>query len=69
MRRVVREVCASKEIVGFEITDLVPTLDLSRLSVVHANTLLNACLVGMALRREGLDADYIHPLVQNHGQR
>jgi agmatinase len=67
--RAIREVCASKDIVGFEITDMVPTLDLSRLSVVNANALLNACLVGIAVKRSGLDADYVHPLVLSHGQR
>ena len=46
MRRVVREVCASKDIVGFEITDMAPTHDHSRLSVVNSNALLNACLHG-----------------------
>ncbi len=65
----VRHVCASKDIVGFEITDLAPMLDLSRLSVLHANAVLNACLVGIAVRRSGLDADYVHPLALDHGQR
>jgi agmatinase len=65
----IRSVCASKDIVGFEITDMAPMLDLSRLSAVNANALLNACLTGMAVRRAGLDPDYIHPLVASHGQR
>ena len=67
--RAIRHVCASKEIVGFEITDVAPMLDVSRLSVMHANALLNACLVGMAVRKEGLDPDYVHPLALDHGQR
>jgi len=66
--RVIRHVCAAKDIVGFEITDLAPMLDLSRLSVVNANAVLNACLVGIAVRKSGLDPDYIHPLVLDHGQ-
>jgi agmatinase len=65
----IRHVCAAKEIVGFEITDLAPMLDYSRLSVMHANALLNACLVGIAVRKEGLDPDYVHPLALDHGQR
>ncbi len=65
----IRHVCAAKDIVGFEITDMAPMLDLSRLSVINANALLNACLVGMAVRKAGLDPDYIHPLALNHGQR
>ncbi len=67
--RVIRHVCASKDIVGFEITDLAPYLDLSQLSVMHSNALLNACLVGIAVRRSGLDPDYVHPLALDHGQR
>jgi len=65
----IRSVCASKIIVGFEITDLAPVLDLSRESVANANALLNACLAGIAVRKAGLPADYVHPLAADHGQR
>lgn len=65
----IREVCAAKDIVGFEITDLAPMMDLSRLSVLNANAILNACLGGIAVRRAGFSPDYIHPLVESHGQR
>ena len=65
----IRHVCAAKDIVGFEITDMAPMMDLSRLSVLNANAVLNACLVGIALRKNGLDADYVHPLALDHGQR
>lgn len=67
--RAIRHVCAAKEIVGFEITDLAPMMDLSDLSVIHANAVLNACLAGVAVRRAGLDPDYVHPLALGHGQR
>ena len=66
--RTLRHVCAAKEIVGFEITDVAPMLDYSRLSVMHANAVLNACLVGIAVRKAGLDPDYVHPLALDHGQ-
>ncbi len=69
MTRSVRYVCASHRIVGFEMTDLAPMMDLSRLSVMHANALLNACLVGMSVRQSNLSADYVHPLAASHGQR
>jgi len=65
----IRYVCASKEIVGFEITDLAVYLDFSERSVMHANAVLNACLNGIAVRKSGLDADYVHPLALDHGQR
>lgn len=65
----IRQVCSSKQIVGFEITDLAPMLDHSRVSVGNANALLNACLNGMAVNKSGLKPDFIHPLVLDHGQR
>jgi agmatinase len=68
IRQTIRHVCAAKEIIGFEITDLAPMMDLSPLSVMHANAVLNACLNGMAVRKAGLDADYVHPLALDHGQ-
>ena len=67
--RAIRHVCASKDIVGFEITDLAPMLDVSPLSVMHSNAVLNACLVGIAVRKSGLDPDYVHPLALDHGRR
>jgi agmatinase len=62
-----RYMCAAKDIVGFEITDMSPMLDYSRLSAVNANAVLNACLVGVAVRKAGLKPDYVHPLALNHG--
>lgn len=67
--RSIRHVCAAKDIVGFEITDMAPMLDVSPLSVMHSNAVLNACLVGIAVRKAGLDPDYVHPLALDHGQR
>ena len=69
VRTAIRHVCAAKDIVGFEITDLAPMMDLSRLSVMHANAVLNACLGGIAVRKAGLDPDFVHPLALDHGQR
>ena len=66
--RAIRQLCASKDIVGFEITDMAPMLDYSRLSAVNANAVLNACLVGTAVREAGYSADYVHPLSRDHGQ-
>ena len=64
----IRHVCATKKIVGFEITDLAPMLDVSRLSVLHANAVLNACLNGIAVQVSGLAPDFVHPLALDHGQ-
>lgn len=67
--QLIRYACAEKEVVGFEITDLAPMLDTSRVSTANANALLNACLNGMAVRASGLDPDYVNPLALDHGQR
>jgi len=64
----VRYLCAARDIVGFEITDMAPALDLSRLSALNSNAILNACLVGMASRKAGFAPDEIHPLALDHGQ-
>lgn len=64
----VRYLCAAREIVGFEITDMAPALDWSRLSALNSNAVLNACLVGMASRKAGFAPDAIHPLALDHGQ-
>ncbi len=64
----IRHICAAREVVGFEITDLAPMLDVSRLSTVNANATLNACLGGIAARRAGFTPDQIHPLARDHGQ-
>ncbi|TVS16004.1 MAG: hypothetical protein EA417_11585 [Gammaproteobacteria bacterium] len=64
----IRHLCGAKEIVGFEITDMSPMLDYSRLSALNANAILNACLVGMAARAAGFTTDYVHPLALDHEQ-
>jgi arginase family enzyme len=64
----IRHVCAAREIVGFEITDLAPMLDFSRLSAVNANAVLNACLTGIAARKSGFGPRDFHPLAIDHGQ-
>lgn len=62
----IRYLCAAKDIVGFEITDMSPMLDFSRLSAINANAVLNACLVGIAVRKSGLTPNYVHPLALDH---
>jgi len=69
VRTAIRQVCAAKDIVGFEITDLAPMMDLSKMSIMHANAVVNACLNGMAVRKAGLAPDYVHPLALDHGQQ
>jgi arginase family enzyme len=65
----IRYLCAARDIVGFELTDMAPMQDHSRLSAVHANSVLNACLVGIAARKAGYKPDDVNPLALDHGQR
>jgi agmatinase len=64
----VRYLCSANDILGFEITDVAPMLDLSRRSIINANEVLNACLVGVAVRKAKLKPDYVHPLALKNGQ-
>ena len=64
-----RRLCAETEIAGFELMDLAPMMDLSYVSTMNANYMLNACLAGVAMRRSGLVAEhYLDPLSVDHGQ-
>lgn len=45
-----RQLCTRNEVVGFELLDLAPMLDLSYASALNANQIMNACLIGIALR-------------------
>jgi guanidinobutyrase len=65
----VRRLCAETPIAGFEIMDMAPMLDLSYVSAMNANYMLNACLTGMAMRKQGLSQDhYLNPITVDHGQ-
>lgn len=47
----VRMLCAQKKVVGFELLDPAPILDLSFKSAQNANYILHSCLAGMAQRK------------------
>jgi agmatinase len=47
----VRLLCAQKKVVGFELLDPAPILDLSFKSAQNANYILHSCLAGMAQRK------------------
>lgn len=64
-----RRLCAETEIAGFELADMAPMLDFTYVSALNVNYLMNACLSGMALRKEGItEANYLSPLALDHGQ-
>lgn len=64
-----RRLCAETEMAGMEIMDFAPMLDLSYVSAMNANYMLNACLSGMAMRKLGLTEEhYLDPTSSDHGQ-
>lgn len=52
-RSLVRRLCAETEVVGFEMLDLAPYLDISYKTALNANYIMHACLTGIAMRKAG----------------
>jgi len=66
---IVRGLCAEKEIIGFEIVELLPLIDDTYRSAMNANFIMHACLTGIAMRRQGItDPYYVSPLTTEHMQ-
>jgi agmatinase len=66
---IVRRLCAETNLVGFDIVELAPQLDPTYRSTMNANTLLYACLTGVAMKKKGLTQSwYVSPLTSDHGQ-
>lgn len=62
-----RRLCSENEIIGFELLDVAPYLDLSYRSALNANTILHTCLTGIAMRKRGLtQAGYLDSLATSH---
>lgn len=65
----VRRLCAETEVVGFEMLDVAPYLDVTYKTALSANYIMHACLTGIAMRKEGLtQTQYLDPLAIRHGQ-
>jgi arginase family enzyme len=59
----VRRICAETKVVGFEMLDVAPYLDLSYATALNANYIMHACLTGIAMRKGGIkDPAYLSPL-------
>ncbi len=66
---IMRRLCAESNVVGFDIVELAPQLDPTYRSALNANSLLYACMTGIAMRRKGLtQPGYLSPLTVDHGQ-
>lgn len=66
---IIRRMCAESNLVGFDIVELAPQLDSTYRSTLNANSLLFACLTGVAMHREGItEPGFISELSSEHGQ-
>ncbi len=66
---IIRRLCAETNLVGFDIVELAPQLDTSYRSTLNANSLLFACLTGVAMHKEGItEPGFISELSSEHGQ-
>ena len=55
--------------VGFDLVELLPYRDPGYTTVLNANRLVRECLVGLAMRKKGIEAeDYLSPLTVDDGR-
>ncbi len=66
---ILRRMCAEANVIGADIVELAPQLDASYKSALNANSLLFACLTGIAMNKEGItEPNFMSPLTTDHGQ-
>jgi agmatinase len=59
----VRRICAETHVVGFEMLDVAPYLDISYATALNANSIMHACLTGVAMRKQGItETAYLDPM-------
>ncbi len=58
---VIRRLCAQNDVVSFDLVELAPALDPTYVSAQHAAAIVKACLVGVAMRKEGMSANHLDP--------
>jgi agmatinase len=66
---IVRRLCAETKLVGFDIVELAPALDSTYVSALNANSLMFACLTGIAMHKKGItEKGFISELSSDHAQ-
>ncbi len=64
---IVRRLCAESNVVSFDLVELHPALDPTYKTTLNSTHIIKACLVGLALNREGKTAEhYLSPLSSEH---
>ncbi|GGE07336.1 hypothetical protein GCM10011529_12180 [Polymorphobacter glacialis] len=65
---IVRRLCAENELIGFEIVEVAPQLDVSYRTPLNANFIMHACLTGVAMRKKGIkQVGYLSDVTAEHG--
>ncbi|MEM7421428.1 MAG: agmatinase family protein [Pseudomonadota bacterium] len=66
---ILRRLCAETKLVGFDIVELAPALDTTYVSALNANSLMYACMTGIAMKKKGItEKGFISELSSEHGQ-
>ncbi|MEO0410373.1 MAG: agmatinase family protein [Pseudomonadota bacterium] len=66
---IVRRLCAESNVIGFDLVELAPEIDPTYRSTLNANSLVFACLTGMAMRKQGIeDPHFISDLSSDHSR-
>jgi agmatinase len=64
---IVRRLCAEANVVGFDLVELHPGMDASYITTLNSAHIIKACLTGLAMNHEGIDArHYLSPLAAEH---
>lgn len=61
---IIRGLCAQNKVVGFEMVELNPLIDLNNATAIVANRILREAFNGIAMRKKGItDPGYIDPRI------
>lgn len=67
---IMRRLCAENDIAGIDIVEVAPYLDVSYKTALNSAYLLNACLSGMAMRKQGLTKPHwLDPVSVSDGKK
>ena len=53
---------------GFDIVEIAPEIDPTYVTNLHSAAIVQACLIGVAMRKLGHDPDYLNPVTIDHAQ-
>jgi arginase family enzyme len=66
----IRRLCAESNVVGFELVELLPYRDDGYETVLNSERIVRECLVGIAMRKKGIDAKhYLSPMTIDDGRK